>query len=154
MAHVTLDGNGNVTGLFANPQPELTGYAELADNDPRLAAFLNPASAQLAVKLASGIAITSTGTPAINGTYALDAGTQADMANIAATCAFTGGFPGGGASFAYPDITGAPKTFPSVAALKAFYIAYSTLVLQMQQTEATLTAGGQAAWPSQSVAIA
>jgi hypothetical protein len=45
MAYVTLDGGGNITGQFARPQPGVPGYAQIADNDPRIAAFT---SAQLA----------------------------------------------------------------------------------------------------------
>jgi len=37
MAHATLDPNGNVTGVFANPQPGST--QAIPDNDPRITAF-------------------------------------------------------------------------------------------------------------------
>jgi len=39
--HVTLDGNGNITGSYARPQPQLPGYTVLADNDPKVTAWLN-----------------------------------------------------------------------------------------------------------------
>jgi hypothetical protein len=39
MAYVTLDGNGNITGMFANAQPAISGYAKIADADPRVATF-------------------------------------------------------------------------------------------------------------------
>jgi hypothetical protein len=39
MANVTLDANGNVTGIFAMPQ---TFSVVIADDDPRVAAFLAP----------------------------------------------------------------------------------------------------------------
>jgi hypothetical protein len=29
MAHVTLDGSGNITGMYARPQPNVPGYAEI-----------------------------------------------------------------------------------------------------------------------------
>lgn len=41
MAHVQLI-EGKVHGVFALPQPGNSGYAEIADDDPRLIAFLNP----------------------------------------------------------------------------------------------------------------
>lgn len=41
MAFVTLSGS-TITGIFALPQPQLTGYAEIADDDARLTAFLTP----------------------------------------------------------------------------------------------------------------
>jgi hypothetical protein len=160
-----VDAQGNYLGAFDGALPP-AGAIEVATapQDARqkwsggawTALSAIPALA-LATNLAQGITVTSSSAPAIDGIYALDAGMQSDLANIAATIAFTGAFPGGGASFTYPDITGLPvneKTFPSVAVFKSFYIAYSTLVLQMQQTEATLAGGSQTSWPSQSVTVA
>ncbi len=37
MANVSLDANGDITGIFAMPQ---TFSSEIADDDPRIAAFL------------------------------------------------------------------------------------------------------------------
>jgi hypothetical protein len=106
---------------------------------------------------AAGIVITAGGAnQAPTGTFALDPQTQSDLAGIASTIAFTGGFPGGGATFTYPDITGLPanqKTFPSVAAFRSFYAAYVALVLQQKQVLATLQAGGTASWPSNQIAL-
>ena len=48
MAYVVLDADV-VTGMFANPQPGLVGFATIADDDPRIAQFqakLNPAKPQ------------------------------------------------------------------------------------------------------------
>lgn len=42
MAFVQIDGSGKVTGVFANPQPGIQGVVSVADNDPRLGAFLSP----------------------------------------------------------------------------------------------------------------
>lgn len=42
MAHVQLDGGGNITGIFARPQTDNPNYAEMPDNDPRVIAFLVP----------------------------------------------------------------------------------------------------------------
>ena len=39
MAYVQLDSNGNVTGMFANPQPGNPAWQEIPDTDPRIAAF-------------------------------------------------------------------------------------------------------------------
>ena len=41
MAFVTLSDDGlKITGVFANPQPQSVGYAEIADDDARLVIFL------------------------------------------------------------------------------------------------------------------
>ncbi|HUK06644.1 MAG TPA: hypothetical protein VLX09_02145 [Stellaceae bacterium] len=49
MPYVTLDANGNVTGIFATPQPGVS--QDIPDNDPRIAAFqasqVPPPSCQL-----------------------------------------------------------------------------------------------------------
>lgn len=42
MAYVTIDQGGAVTGYFAQPQPQLQGFAEIPDDDSRLLVFLNP----------------------------------------------------------------------------------------------------------------
>lgn len=38
MAHVTLL-NGQISGVFNLPQPQLNGYAEISDDDPRLSTW-------------------------------------------------------------------------------------------------------------------
>lgn len=40
MAHVTLDGSGNITGMYARPQPNVPDYVQIADDDPRIASWL------------------------------------------------------------------------------------------------------------------
>ena len=39
MAYCTLDSNNNITGMFFMPQPHLDGFAVIADDDARIAAF-------------------------------------------------------------------------------------------------------------------
>jgi hypothetical protein len=39
-AIVQLDSGGNVTGVFAGPQPAIPGVQQVPDNDPRVGAFL------------------------------------------------------------------------------------------------------------------
>jgi hypothetical protein len=46
MAYVQLDGGGKVTAIYGGNQPGISGCAEIADNDPRLAAFLAPGKPQ------------------------------------------------------------------------------------------------------------
>ncbi len=48
MAYVTLDSNNNVTGVFTMPQPQLAGYAVIADDDLRIATFQQSLTATLA----------------------------------------------------------------------------------------------------------
>jgi hypothetical protein len=50
MAHVLLDANGKVSGAFVNPQPQIGGYAEIADDDPRVIEFRGRSAARVARK--------------------------------------------------------------------------------------------------------
>lgn len=61
--------------------------------------------------LATGLAITSTATPELNATYALDNVTLDQVGSVAKDVACGLGFPLGLDSFVYPDIASFPHTF-------------------------------------------
>jgi hypothetical protein len=46
MAHVQVDGSGKVTGIYGGPQPGNDAVTDIADDDPRIAAFMAPAKPQ------------------------------------------------------------------------------------------------------------
>lgn len=69
------------------------------------------ATASASAALAAGIEITSTGTPALNGTYACDPLSQADIVAIETSLNAGKGFPGGATTFNYPDASGALHVF-------------------------------------------
>lgn len=75
----------------------------------------NPANLSLDQKIsnafASGLQITSTSTPALNGAYAVDALSQADIVAIETSINAGKGFPGGTPTFNYPDISGKMREF-------------------------------------------
>lgn len=75
----------------------------------------NPAtiepSQQARNALAVGLQIVSTGTSALNGTYAVDAVSQADIIAIETSINAGKGFPGGSATFDYPDVAGSMHSF-------------------------------------------
>jgi len=81
-----------------------------------------PASAaqQVAALLAGGLTITSTSTPALNGTYACDAASIAHISAEMISALVNGVFADGSASVVWADIAGGQHTFPSVAAWKPF----------------------------------
>jgi hypothetical protein len=91
----------NITGQFALPQPGNPNYQDIPDDDPRIAAWqaaiLVPAVYQQ--KIAAGLAITSTATPSLNGTYAVDDGAEILISGIYSGIKGGDGLPGGGASF-------------------------------------------------------
>lgn len=100
----------------------------LASFDPSV-----PTSAQaVAQKLANGIAITSTGTPALNATYALDQVTQQDIVSIWAYIKEHAAFPAGMVSLPFPDINGALHSFPTPAQFVAFATACADIVTQIK----------------------
>jgi hypothetical protein len=107
----------------------------------------------LAAKLAAGLAVTSTGTPSLSATYALDT-TTLDQIRALATDAKAGlGFPGGETAFAYPDASGTPRTFDATSIVN-LYKALRDYVFALKTTAATLDAGGPAEWPLATATIA
>jgi len=97
--------------------------------------------------IAAGLQITSTGSPSISATYALDKVTLDQIRALAVDCGAGLGFPGGGSTFAYPDATGAPKVFTE-AQIKAVYSAVRDHLYQLG-----LALAGQGSWPTDSVTI-
>jgi hypothetical protein len=76
-------------------------------------------AAQFAQALAAGIAIVSTSTPTLNGAYAIDTAAVSVIDGIYAGIRGGDDLPGGGATFSYRDIAGAPHDF-SEATFAAF----------------------------------
>jgi hypothetical protein len=103
--------------------------------------------------IAGGVAVTSSGTPALNGTYAVDAGSQANIAALSTGIAAGKPLPGGGATFNYPDIEGTQHAF-SAANFLNFAAAIEGYIYALDQALATLVNGGSAALPSTPLAIA
>jgi hypothetical protein len=67
--------------------------------------------AQVNSALAGGLTITSIGTSALNGTYAVDQLSQMDIIAIETSLNAGKGFPGGATEFGYPDSLGALHMF-------------------------------------------
>ncbi|SRR5258708_29145425 len=154
MAHVVMI-NGVVVAMSDIPQPGLPGAAELTNDDPRVLAFLAPAtaSATLATKIAAGITITSAATPALNATYALDSVTLTQIQAVAQDSAAGMGLPGNAATFSYPDIKGQQHTF-TASQLIAVYRAMRDLLWVLNTQGASLAHGTPAKWPVQTAVIA
>lgn len=153
-----LSGESNLafaSRVMALSLPTGATNAQIIDSSAYVPPPPSPA-AVLGQKLAAGITLTSTGTPAINGTYAYDQQTQTDLSGIAATIGLLGTFPDGSTSgYQYPQLGGlAVTTFASIAAFKLFYAAYAKLLQQLQAQGDTLAKGGTPTWPSQSVTTA
>lgn len=100
----------------------------------------------------AGLGVTSTGTPALNATYALDQTTLDQIGSVARDAAAGLGLPGGGGTFIYPDASGTPHSFSS-ANVQDLYKAMRDYMFELNTTLATIQAGGQANWPEASVTI-
>ncbi len=86
------------------------------------------AAAQVAAALAAGLTITSTATPAVNGTYPIDPSTQDHIQAEVVSILLNGAFADGTASVVWLDTADAPHTFPSVATFKNFAAAVASYV--------------------------
>ena len=110
------------------------------------------ASAAFDAAIAKGLTVTFSGVDGFTATIALDSETQTQIADIKNDLAGGIGFPGGAASFQYPDISGAPQTFTQVQ-FTALYKAMRDYVFALRNAQATQTAGAPASWPEPSVTV-
>lgn len=131
------DAQGAITAYYDSidsPAPEGIETIEITDEQWQtciatqgwtivsgaLVAPTPPTAAQLAAQalirsaqtaMAVGASISSTGTPALNGTYAIDQLSQMDIIAIETSLNAGKGFPGGAATFNYPDTGGVMHAF-------------------------------------------
>ena len=131
------NSSGQVTGIFANaaPVPVPSGCCTVMDsNSAAVQAFLHPPAATPPV-----CAITSTGTPALSGSYALPNAAQQDQ--ITAVTLYTqvnaGKFPGGATSFAWPDASGTNHTFTTSGSWLSFASAMADCTMAFASGQAS-----------------
>ena len=101
-----------------------------------------------AALLASGLAITSTSTPALNGTYPCDSNATAEIDAQVSSILLNGVFTNGATSIEWLDVSGAAHAF-SVSNFKAFATAVAAFVTACDEGALGLTA-----LPSNAVTIA
>jgi hypothetical protein len=111
------------------------------------------AATLLAAALAAGLELTSTGTPTLNATYAMDPVSTAQIFQIGLYASQFGDFPSGGATQPYPDVTGAQHVF-SVAQFIAFLKVVAPLVSALETQAGIMAQGGTPVWSSQAATIA
>ncbi len=96
---------------------------------------------QAVAAMAAGLAITSTSTPALSGTYGVDAATTDHIQSEMLCVLVAGTFADGTAELAWPDLAGVIRTFPSIGAFRAFALAVSGYVAALYKVQnGTLTA--------------
>jgi hypothetical protein len=111
------------------------------------------AAALLASKVAVGLVLTSTSTPTLNATYALDDVSTDQIFQIGLYAAQFAMFPSGAATQSYPDVSGIPHVF-TVTQFVAFLHAVAALISGLTTQAGVMAGGGNPVWPSQSVVIA
>lgn len=99
--------------------------------------------------LAAGCQIVSTGTPALDGTYACDNATQQHIMAEMISVLTNNVFADGGSTVAWADIAGASHTF-TVAQFKAF----STAIAAFVATNLRIAASNTGTLPAQPITIA
>ncbi|WDD94657.1 hypothetical protein Bsp3421_004791 [Burkholderia sp. FERM BP-3421] len=94
----------------------------------------------------AGIAISSTSTPALNGTYACDQLSQMDIIAIETSINAGKGFPGGATTFNYPDVSGVMHAFSEAnftnfaAAVRNYVYALKSVIAGVSTTLPSSTA--------------
>jgi hypothetical protein len=137
-----------------SPQPQVGWTATLSGTTYTFAAPPAPPAPTLAQQaqaaLWAGVAITSTSTPALNGTYAIDPSSQMKINSMALFVAVNQKFPGGATSYPWLTMSGTANTFPSITEFDAFATAVADYVAQLDMIIAT----GTGTLPASSVTIA
>jgi hypothetical protein len=107
---------------------------------------------ELATRIAQGIAITSTATPALNATYALDKDTMDQIGPVARDSCTRLGLPGKASTFDYPDITGKLHAFTATD-LQNLYMEQRDMLLILTEQAGIMAHGGQPTWPPQTAVL-
>jgi hypothetical protein len=138
-----------ICSVFSCAQNEAIypNQANIAATDARYLAFIAPNPAASA--LSAGLIVTSIGTPALNGTYACDSNTTADINAEITSIMLNATFADGTTSLAWPDKSLALHTF-NVTQFKAFATALAAFVSGVRK----YAMGINSSLPSSSVTIA
>lgn len=100
--------------------------------------------------LLSGVHLTCTGTPSLNGVYAIDPIAQAKVMAIALYIKINDKFPANQSTLAYPDVSGTTHTFPSTDKFLAFATALADYAAGVDLEALKETPS----WPSPNATIA
>ncbi len=162
-------GNCTVGVSIGNPSDETTwrldfaAGATAAQQAQAAAAIaaLTPAQWQaraqapllLAAALAAGCQISSSSTPALNGTYAIDPASQQQVAAISLYIQVNGKFPAGETALAWPDASGVTHSFPAMASFQAFATALGDYVTALALAYQATLAGSAWSPPAMPVVI-
>ena len=104
----------------------------------------------LQAALVSGLTVNGTGTPAIDGTFAVNPTTQGKIAAVEVYILKNGLFPGGGSTYPWPTVSGTFVTFPSTTV----YQNWATAIANYVSAIDIVIASDTGSLPSSTVTIA
>lgn len=154
-----LDGNGAVIGFYRNaaPVPSPTNCCTPLDvADARVVAYLNSGPSpqrQYMSAVAAGVQITSSSTPGLAGTYAIDDGAITKITAEQVYIATKGTFTNGQLTRGWLDQAGNAHLFASTSQFTTFAEAIATYLDNLVTVEAALQSGQSVSWPSKTVSI-
>lgn len=129
-------------------EASFSGYAAFSAQQSAVAA----AQASASAAIAGGLTISSTGTPAVNGTYSCDAGSVANFNAVETYVLRNGTFPGPSSTQAWVLLNGSIVSIPNTTVFNEIATAIANYVAQVQ---IYAYSGGQSgSLPSASVTIA
>ena len=116
---------------------EFNGLATSAELAAAFSGYTAAVAAQqvpinAAAALAGGLAVTSTSTSSLNGTYAVDSNTTAEINAEITSILLNTTFTDGTTALAWPDVTGAAHSF-NVAQFKALATAIASFVTSVNK---------------------
>lgn len=118
VAGATLPADATITAQFANYDAVLAS-----------AASAKTAQQGALAAIAAGIVITSTATPALNGTYPIDPATQVKLNSAVTYIMLNNAFPPAlAASMPWYDASGTPHIFTAISDFKHFATAFADFV--------------------------
>lgn len=141
----TSQGFADLFDVLMAQAPEVAGAVAAG----WIAAGYLSAAQQAALVEASGVAVISTQTPALDGTYMIDPASQHRIAAISLYIQVNSRFPAGLTSFSWFDAAGVPHSFPTTAEFQSFATALADFVAALD-----LAAAGAGSVPPQPIAIA
>ena len=156
-----------ITNLLITQAGNVAGYLQLDPNSDAARAAMagikatnaqlqtlqtqraNGATPQLDVLIAAGVVVSSTSTPVLNSTYAIDPDSTEALDEVVTFIDNSSPqtFPNGAATIQWPDINGKLQTF-TISQFLAFAKAAASYVTQASIARMTQDAGGAAAWPT------
>lgn len=131
--HVSYNGTVPAGAIECTQAQYQNPSAWAISNGSIVAAAPPSLSQQAQAALSAGLTITSTSTPSLNGTYAVDSTAQARITSVQTYIQANGKFPGSNTTMAWVQMNGTPVVFPSTEEFQAFGTAVANYVWDLDE---------------------